>query len=55
MSKITARKQFQTQNRISHYERAIDNMLFITDEHCDHVALTASINRSIAPYSARVE
>ena len=40
---------------IRHYQRAIDNMLFITDSHCNHEQLHHDINAAISPYTCKIE
>ena len=52
---MLSRPSFKAAHGIHHYQRAIDNMLFVTDEFWDHVELTKMLNDQISPYSVKIE
>ena len=49
------RRFFKADHGILHYQRAIDNMLFVLDRHTSIPDFLVKLNVSIAPYSCKIE
>ena len=49
------RRQFKAENGILHFQRAIDNMLFVLDRHVSIPDFLVVLNTAIAPYSCKIE